>query len=335
MVENGNASIAVSGGSLTWTQEQVISLGDQWTWVSIWTATVDVDKTMSVTFTRSGNTSVIWGGNVKPFRDSNGIGASASTNVTSGAPSLDLATTQNNSSIVVANGDWNAGDGSTRTWRTVNGITPTAGNGLELSHFRNSSLYTIYGAYYSDTGTAGTKTVGLSAPSGQKYSIVAVEVLGTAASGSEAAGTSTGTSTATAAGRAIASAAGSAAGQAVVSSIGRALASPAGASNGSANVVGAGRALVTAAGVSAGLSSVTGISAGGTVVLAVGASAGHAAATAAGRAIVSVAGSAAGLASVVGRSPALPGPPGALTHRGLSIAIQLALSQQATWQGHR
>jgi len=38
----------------------------------------------------------------------------------------------------------------------------------------------VYVAYYPDAGTAGSKTVGLSAPTGQQYSIVAVEIKGTA-----------------------------------------------------------------------------------------------------------------------------------------------------------
>jgi hypothetical protein len=184
MIENHFPSLSIAGGSLTWTQQQLVDVVD-YCLTSIWTAIVDSDKSMTVTFTRSGGAgSELFGGNVLTFRDSDGIGASNKTNVSSGAPSLSLTTTQANSAIVVANGDWNAGDGSSRTWRTANSITPTSGNGLERTYFRDAARCTVYGAYYSDAGTSGAKTIGLSAPSGQKYAIAAVEVLGTAAGGS-------------------------------------------------------------------------------------------------------------------------------------------------------
>jgi hypothetical protein len=95
--------------------------------------------------------------------------------LSSGAPSLSITTTQDNSAIVVANGDWNATDGASRTWRTA------GSSATENTYFRDSTRYTAYGAYHADAGTAGGKTVGLSAPGGQKYSIIAVEVKGTAA----------------------------------------------------------------------------------------------------------------------------------------------------------
>jgi hypothetical protein len=38
----------------------------------------------------------------------------------------------------------------------------------------------VYAGYSADTGSAGAQTVGLTAPAAQKYSIVGVEILGTA-----------------------------------------------------------------------------------------------------------------------------------------------------------
>jgi hypothetical protein len=121
-----------------------------------------------------------WGAATARFSGSTGIGAAESTTGASGGPSLDITTTQDNSALVVIVGDWAAVDGTTRTWRTVNGTTPTAGNGLELNYFRSAAHYTTYLAYYPDAGAAGLKTVGLSAPTGQKFTIAAVEVKGTA-----------------------------------------------------------------------------------------------------------------------------------------------------------
>ena len=117
---------------------------------------------------------------VARFSGSNGIGAvPAGEAETAGtASSLSITTTGDNSAIVVFIGDWSASDGTSRTWRTVNSITPTAGNGFELTYFRNASAYTVYIAYYPDAGAAGAKTVGLTTPN-MKAAIVAVEVLGT------------------------------------------------------------------------------------------------------------------------------------------------------------
>lgn len=176
VVPDHSSDITISSSpSLTWTLQQSIDITD-YTTVYVWTTTATSTTSMTVSFTRT--TSIIFGGNALTFRNSGGVGASAKTNVASGAPSLNLTTTVNNSVIVVVNGDWSATDGASRTWRTVNSITPTSGNGLELTYFRDASWYTVYAAYYSDAGTAGSKTVGLSAPSGQKYSIIAVEIKG-------------------------------------------------------------------------------------------------------------------------------------------------------------
>lgn len=163
-------TLSVSGGSLTWTQRQVVNVASN-CWISVWTATATSSTSFAVTFTRTGATSVFYGGNVLTFRGSTGVGASAKTNTT-GAPSLGLTTTGANSAIVVANADWNAVDGASRTWRTG------AGTLSESSYFRDSAQYTLYAGYHADAGAAGSKTVGLTAPTGQKYAIVAVEVLG-------------------------------------------------------------------------------------------------------------------------------------------------------------
>jgi hypothetical protein len=128
--------------------------------------------------------------NVVRFSGSDGIGAvpagEAETDGT--APSLTITTTGDNSAIVVFVTDWNAANGASRTWQTVNSITPTAGNGFELTYFRNASAWTMYVGYYPDAGAKGAKTVGISAPSTMKASIVAVEVLGTAAAAAERGG---------------------------------------------------------------------------------------------------------------------------------------------------
>ena len=170
-------TFTISGGSLVWTLQEEIDIIDYPT-VFVWTATVDSDKSMTVLFTRTATDDVNWwwGGNVLNFRGTSGVGAAEKTNVSSGAPSLNITTTQANSVLVSVSGDWNATDGASRTWRTVNSITPTSGNGMEVTYFRDASHFASYGAYYSNAGSIASKTVGLSAPGAQKYSIAAVEV---------------------------------------------------------------------------------------------------------------------------------------------------------------
>lgn len=180
-LESWTLAISNSGTAHTWTERQKVSVAN-YCLAYGWTAPAAATQSNTATFTRGGSGSAtLFGGIVLQFSGSDGVGASAKTNVASGAPSLSITTTQDNSAIVVFVLDWSAVDGASRTWRTVNSVTPTAANGLERSYFRDSAQYTVYSAYYSDAGTAGAKTVGLSAPGAQKYSIIAVEIKGTAA----------------------------------------------------------------------------------------------------------------------------------------------------------
>lgn len=176
------ASIANSGAALTWTQAQVLNVASN-TWMSLWTAIGDSTRSMTVTLTASGSGgSRFCGFDTTVWTGSDGVGASNKAQTT-GGPSVAVTTLAANSAMYYLSSDWNAVDGTTRTHRTVNSITPTAGNGLELVYFRDSSQYTNYGAYINDCGATGAKTVGVSAPVGQKFGIVAVEIKGTAGGG--------------------------------------------------------------------------------------------------------------------------------------------------------
>jgi hypothetical protein len=166
---SGDDSFGISGGSLTWTR-QVSIITSSNSELAIWTAIVDTNKSMTVSFTSSA--AVAFGGSVSTFRGSDGIGATSSTNVSGGAPTLNLTTTGVRSAIFVANGDWNAVDGSSRTWRT------NAGTLTERSYYLDTGNYTEYGGYHADVTATGTYAVGLSAPGAQKYSLGAIEILG-------------------------------------------------------------------------------------------------------------------------------------------------------------
>jgi hypothetical protein len=146
--------------------------------VYLWTGT-DSTGGNDWTLTISASGSDGWGFSVYVFRGSDGVGSSAKGGPSTGAPSLSITTTYTHSAIVVFNADNNCISPTIRAWREVNGVIPTAANELERTCQRYHTCgNTVYGAYYPDAGSAGAKTVGLSAPSGQHYTIVAVEIRG-------------------------------------------------------------------------------------------------------------------------------------------------------------
>lgn len=179
--ENTSGTISTptnSGTALTWTLRQSVDVAD-FCEVRVWTATATAAESITVSFGSSGG--VWFGGAVQVWRDSDGVGASSAANADGAAPSVNITTTQANSAIAVCNGDWNASDGASRTWRA------NAGSLTETTYFRDSAHYSVYAGYHADAGAIGTYAVGLTAPAAQKYSIVAVEIKGSAESGNSGA----------------------------------------------------------------------------------------------------------------------------------------------------
>lgn len=131
--------------------------------------------TSAGTFSLTQSCSLNWGLVVRRYAGSDGIGASVAVQIngSGSSPSSALVTTDDNSSIDVIVADWDANDGASRAWLNVTGAAPT-----ELAYFHNSSIYTVYSGTYADVGTAGSKTPGLSAPTGDSFAFLAVEVLG-------------------------------------------------------------------------------------------------------------------------------------------------------------
>ncbi len=174
IVEDESRSLATpSGGGLTYTLQEEVNVTD-YTHLYIWTALSASGQTFALDVTSSSGDNTMWYGFIAlRFSSVSSIGAAEKTNVSSGAPSLSITTTSANSSLVVAVGDWNATDGTSRTWRSVNGSAAT-----ETTYFRDASHFTAFTGYHTDAGATGAKTVGLSAPSGQKYSIASVELVG-------------------------------------------------------------------------------------------------------------------------------------------------------------
>jgi hypothetical protein len=170
MAQDYGNNISVSGGSLTWTNRQTIRIAG-YCQMLIATALVDVDKSMTVSFTKNASDTYWFGGNCLTFRGSGGYDTSSKTNVASGAPTLNITTGAANCVIVVANADWNAVDGASRVWRT------NAGAFTEQTYDFQVGTYTSYGGFHANAGAAGTYAVGLSAPGGQHYAIVALSLL--------------------------------------------------------------------------------------------------------------------------------------------------------------
>lgn len=162
-----------TGGGLTYTLRQSILVANYCA-VYLWTAVATSTTSVTVSITVGGSGGIkAWGFNVLRFRNAS-VGASSKTNVASGAPSLGLTTTRENSAVVFINSDWAAQDGASRTYRTTG-----VGTFTEQTYYRDPDRYATYNGFYANVGVAAAKTVGLTAPGSQKYAIAALEVQGT------------------------------------------------------------------------------------------------------------------------------------------------------------
>jgi hypothetical protein len=165
-----------SGNSISFTLQESIIQGSSST-AYIWTG-IDSTGGSNWSLSATSPSAINWGFTCLVFRDSDGIGSSNSGRLSNSAPSISITTTQDNSAIVFFAADWDADDGSGRTWRTINGITPTSGNGLERTYVFDPTKYTVYGGYYNDAGSIGTVTAGISSPTSPTPSMVVLEVKG-------------------------------------------------------------------------------------------------------------------------------------------------------------
>jgi hypothetical protein len=214
-VENaGNQSVvtpSASGGSVTWTQRvrQPATNNGSTSAAWCWTGAVGATATgITVSLARpTTDTALWWGVSATVYRAHGGVGQVFSgTNGTgaNSAPSVAVSCAANSAVLCVIN-DWNAADGTSRTWRTINGAAET-----ETVYFRDAAHHVAYGGYRADTGAAASITQGLTAPTGQRWVLAGVEILGTT-SGTQYAASGTVASTSDAAGtitlRAVAAAA--------------------------------------------------------------------------------------------------------------------------------
>ena len=172
VIADNDASVASSkaGPTLTWTQQEVTPNVGFAPLAALWTTPITADATgMTVTFTRSG-INAHYGGNVTTWRSVDGVGDAVQAMSSSGAPLANIVTERPGSTIVTAIADISTADGSTRVWRTG------AGALTELA-YTTTAQYTMYMGYHAAAGSAGTYGIGLTAPTGQDYAMVAVEIL--------------------------------------------------------------------------------------------------------------------------------------------------------------
>lgn len=161
-----------TGGSLTYTSQQMASVTNTGV-AQVWTAPSSSGQSFSVSVGTASAT-VQWGFIVYRFSTNGGVGVSNKVATGTATGAITLAGASANSALVYGSVDWNAVDGATRTYNTANvAITEEAYN-------LSTGQYTIYSGYYSDCGGAGSKTVGVATPTGQKNNSVVVEVKGTA-----------------------------------------------------------------------------------------------------------------------------------------------------------
>ena len=171
--ENGTVQFGTpSGGGPTWTQQALGDLSGDYTYGAIWTATA-TGGTTTVSATRT-NTTIAGYCSLVLERWSEAKLDSTMPQTAevkaSGAP-LASITTAGDSAITWLSGDWNATAPAGHAYRS----------GAVEDGFQDRSP-NAYVAYYAtqQASAAGAQTLGLTSPAGQKYSILALEILNNA-----------------------------------------------------------------------------------------------------------------------------------------------------------
>lgn len=164
-------TLPTGGSGLTWTQRgsvMVSFLASR----KAWSSPVGSAQTASITVNCSASGHV-WAFAVEVWRDHDGIGqtVSAHNGTTGGTPSGTLSGVLASSAIHYGNADYHARTG-TRTY-----LTATAGAFTETGYINEAEFEFNYGRH-ADAGAAGSKTVGQTAPTDQRWSLIALEVKG-------------------------------------------------------------------------------------------------------------------------------------------------------------
>lgn len=168
-------SVSTSAGNTTsWTllADVPAATTNNQSYLRAWSATATATGTISVAFASAGGLFNVFGGTVKVYRNSGGIGTvqTANNGTGSGLPSVTLTTTRDRSVLDFGSVDWNNAAGTAT-------FTSSAGTPVEDLNIAMSGLYRVSSSHVN-AGNAGSKTTGMSAPGGQRYVAVAIEVFG-------------------------------------------------------------------------------------------------------------------------------------------------------------
>jgi hypothetical protein len=142
-----------------------------------WWTTATATGTVNIQFSATASPSDQFGGIVKVYRNSGGVGTAVGANngTGSGAPSVSITITRDHSVLDFASADWNAAAGTAT-------FTSSAGTPVQDLNSLSAGAYRVYSSHVN-AGGPGSKTIGISAPSGQRYVASAVEVFGQGAVG--------------------------------------------------------------------------------------------------------------------------------------------------------
>lgn len=138
--------------------------------VVVFTAPAPAAQSFTLSMAISPSTAA-WGFIVLQFSGVAGTGGTTSdSNPVASAPSSVLTATAKDSAVAMIDTDWNT-NVVADVYRTTDAGTFT--NVLKIS---NGSYGAAWAGYYLNAGAAGAKTIGMSAPNNQKWSMVSVEL---------------------------------------------------------------------------------------------------------------------------------------------------------------
>lgn len=168
MAYSGNPT-ATGGGISDWNR-RVYDATSNHCWSAIWTGTITSGGS-SITVSSSALSSPGWHSMVVERWADAKLATTPATGDTRGsdAPTATITTAANNSKVSWLNADWAAVDGtSNRSYRS-SAVEDTGG-----FDYHNGA----YTAYYAtqDAATAGSQTYGLTAPGGQTYTLLSIEI---------------------------------------------------------------------------------------------------------------------------------------------------------------
>lgn len=162
-----------TGGGLTYTlQNNQGNNNTTYDNLYVWTALPTSSQTFTMSISISPGNNNPWGFVVIRAANVNQIGAVGGTKNTTTGPSLTFTTQQDHSLVVMGMVDFSSNSSSARTYRTG------AGTFTETHHRNTATFGTFNSGYYADSGTAGAKTIGLTAPTYSRWCLVAVEFQG-------------------------------------------------------------------------------------------------------------------------------------------------------------